>query len=287
MNFIKSPLNHIGNKFQIIDQLLYLFPSDIDTLYDFFSGGADVTVNASAKRKIGIEINTFLTDILHEFQNKTLEEILDFIEKRIKEFDLSKTNEDGYLKYRDAYNNDPNYHTPLDLFTLSRYSFHFTMRFSSDLKMNAGFGRGYSNFSTRQRKNIVPFHAALQNITIINDDFRNIKPEITPNNFFYFDPPYLITNNVYNHGATEANQRWTEVDEKYLLDYISKINESGGHFALSNVITHHGKTNTLLSNWIEKNNFNVHDIVNKGYSHCTHTAAQDVPPTREIVVTNY
>lgn len=285
--YIKSPFNYIGNKYQIIGQLLHLFPNNIDTFYDYFCGGCDVSTNIKAKNIIAIDANTYVTDILNEFKNKSLDEILAFMEKRIQEFNLTKENKDGFLNYRDAYNNDPKYHTPLDLFTLSRYSFHFTMRFTQDLKMNSGFGYRFSNFSTRQRRNIVPFHEKIQNVKIINDDFRNINPIISNNNFYYFDPPYLIANNVYNHGASQVNQKWDENDEYDLLTYIKNIDIAGGKFALSNILYHRGKVNELLKKWIDKNNFNIYHITNEGYSHCTHTVNQSDEPTMEIVVTNY
>lgn len=287
MQYIKSPLNYIGNKFQILPQLMQIFPKNIDTFYDYFCGGCDVSTNIQANQIIAIDVNTFTIDILKEFQIKSLEEILAFIEKRINEFQLSKTNEKGFLDYREAYNTNKDYHTPLDLFTLSRYSFHFTMRFTQDLKMNAGFGRGYSNFSSRQRRNIGPFYESLQKVQLINDDFRYINPEIKTDNFFYFDPPYLITNNVYNHGADKANQKWTEYDEIDLLKYIDNINKQGGRFALSNVIQHRNKVNTILEKWLNNNHFNIYEITNEGYSHCTHTVYQDGAITKEIVVTNY
>ena len=283
---IKSPFNYIGNKYQVLPQLIHIFPKEIDTLYDFFCGGCDISINIEAKNTIAIDINSFTMDILKEFQTKSLQEILEFMEKRIAEFNLTKENEQGFLNYREAYNTNEFYHTPLDLFTLSRYSFHFTMRFSQDLKMNAGFGRKFSNFSVRQRRNIVPFYEKLQKVTLVNDDFKHVNPVISKSNFYYFDPPYLIANNVYNHGADVANQKWTEYDEFDLLAYIKNIDIAGGKFALSNVLTHRGKTNELLKNWIEKNNYNIYDI-KTSYSHCTHTVNQADEPSREIVVTNY
>lgn len=286
--YVKSPFNYIGNKYQIIEQLENIFPKNIETLYDFFSGGCDVSINTLAKYKKAIDINQYTMDIMKEFQSQSLQEILDFMEKRIDEFQLSKTNEEGYLTYREAYNNIQEYHTPLDLYTLSRFSFHFTMRFNNNLKMNAGFGRGFSNFSSRQRKSIVEFHKRIQEVQLINDNFKNIDiSNCNKNDFFYFDPPYLITNNVYNNGVNKAWQRWTEENEYELLDYILNINNKKLNFALSNVIKHRGKCNTILKKWIEENNFNIYKITNKGYSHCTHTVHQDDEPSIEIVVTNY
>ena len=283
----KSPFNYIGNKYQILKQLLLIFPTDINTLVDYFCGGCDISTNINAKNKIAIDINTYLMDILNEFQKYSLEEIITFMENRIQEFQLSKTNEDGYLKYREAYNENPQYHTPLDLFTLSRFSFHFTMRFNSSLKMNAGFGRGYSNFSERQRKSINQFHKDIQPVKLVTADFKTISlDDFTPNDFLYFDPPYLITNNVYNHGLQQVNQKWDEWDERALLKYLDEVNTRKLRFALSNVLSHRGKTNEILKEWIEINHFNVHPI-ETSYSHCTHTVNQNDAPSVEVVITNY
>lgn len=283
----KSPLNYIGNKYQILDQLLPLFPKDINTFIDLFMGGGDVITNIEAKEKIGIDINTYLTDILQALKDTTPEDTFAFIEKRIDEFNLTKENELGYLKYRDAYNTNPTYHTPLDLYTLSRFSFHFTIRFNSDLQMNAGFGRGFSNFSSRQRKTIKPFQEALQDIEIRNIDFRNlVLNNFKENDFIYADPPYLITNNVYNNGLKLVGQKWNEKDEKDLLAFLDTANSIGIKFTLSNVLHHRGKTNKILEEWLIKNEYNVHKI-ETSYSHCTHTVDQKDPPSLEIVVTNY
>lgn len=289
LSIIKSPYNWIGNKNKIMPQLQSIFPKNIDTLIDFFCGGCDVAINTPTREVIAIDVNQYLMSMLQAFQQYSLQDILNFIDKRIQEFNLSKENEEGFLKYREAYNTNPEYQSPLDLFTLTRFSFHFTMRFNKQMKFNAGFGRKYSNFSARQRESIGPFHERIQRVKLLNMDFLdidliNFNPET---HFLYFDPPYLITNNVYNNGVEKAWQRWDEVDENNLLEYILRANQLGFKFALSNVIQHRGKTNTILANWIEQNNFNVFEITNDGYSHCTHTVSQDAAPTREIVVTNY
>lgn len=38
------------------------------------------------------------------------------------------------------------------------------------------------------------------------------------------------------------------------------LNQQGARFALSNVLTHEGKENRILKEWVERNNYNVHDI---------------------------
>ena len=287
--YIKSPFNWIGNKYQIITQLHKIFPNNIETLIDYFCGGCDISINTPANEKIAVDVNSYLISILQEFQNHSLDEIISFIENRIAEFNLSKENEEGFLQYREAYNTNPEYQSPLDLYTLTRFSFHFTMRFNGNMNFNAGFGRKYSNFSARQRQSIIPFHKEIQKIELKCANFYDIDLNNYNKNttFLYFDPPYLITNQVYNNGVPEAFQRWDTEDEKELLKYIKIAHNLGFKFALSNVLNHRGKTNTILKEWIEENDFIIHDIYNPAYSHCTHTVSQDATPTREIVVTNY
>lgn len=49
MEYVKSPMNYIGNKYRIIDQITKFFPKDINVMADLFCGGCDVTINTSAK----------------------------------------------------------------------------------------------------------------------------------------------------------------------------------------------------------------------------------------------
>ena len=47
--YIKSPLNYTGGKYKLLEQIIPLFPPNIDTLVDLFAGGCNVTVNVEAK----------------------------------------------------------------------------------------------------------------------------------------------------------------------------------------------------------------------------------------------
>ena len=79
---------------------------------------------------------------------------------------------------------------------------------------------------------------------------------VNNNSFVYCDPPYLITLGSYNDGKRGFNG-WNEDDEKRLLSYLEKLNVKGVKFMLSNVLEHKEKKNSLLIEWIKKNNFKV------------------------------
>ena len=163
-NFIKSPMNWFGNKYKLLNQLYPLFPSNINNFIDLFCGGCDVAINAQAKQKQANDINTYIISIYKAFQEKSIDEIMLYIDNRIKEFKLTRLNVDGYLQYRDLYNTNSLYKTPLDLFTLSRFSFNRKIEFNIDGEYNSSFGYSHSDFNLNQRANLRAFHPMIQNI---------------------------------------------------------------------------------------------------------------------------
>ena len=57
MEYIKSPINYIGNKYRLLKNLVPLFPEDIDTFVDVFSGSGTVLINVNANKYIYNDIN--------------------------------------------------------------------------------------------------------------------------------------------------------------------------------------------------------------------------------------
>ena len=102
---------------------------------------------------------------------------------------------------------------------------------------------------------------------------------LTPNSLVYADPPYLISDATYNE-----NGGWTEKDERDLLTFLDEINSRGIHFALSNVLRHKGKTNTILLEWSRK--YSVHHLTND-YSNSNYQVVEDNTESDEVLITNY
>ena len=48
MNYVKSPLNYVGEKYKLLKEIIPLFPSSIDTFVDLFGGGFNVDANVQA-----------------------------------------------------------------------------------------------------------------------------------------------------------------------------------------------------------------------------------------------
>lgn len=286
ITYIKSPMNYVGNKYKLLNQLYNIFPSNINNFIDLFCGGTDVSINTLALNKYANDINVDIINIYKAFQNKDIEEIMSFISSRIKEFKLTRFNDEGYIRYRNLYNTNTDYNTPLDLFVLSRFSFNNKISFNSSHEFNGSFGYNHSDFNLTQRANLRAMYPAIQGIHFSSLDFRqfDISRFTNSNDFLYVDPPYLISDAQYNNGPKVLHNNWLPEDDIDLYAFLDKANDQGLKWALSNVIAHKGKENVFLIEWAEK--YNVYDIYSD-YSKAVYNKIKTDEPTIEVIVTNY
>ena len=297
--FIKSPLNYTGGKHKLLPQITRLFPNDIKTFYDVFSGGANVGINATAKNIICLEKNRYVVDLLKLIQNDNFEDLNQKIVDIIDRFGLSQSyirgynhynvdsssglgqyNKDAFLQLRSKFNKGK---ARIDLLlVLVLYSFNNQIRFNSNGDFNLPVGKRDYNGSSR--KNVAAFNQISNEKKIIfkNCDFRDIeKMTLIKGDFVYLDPPYLLGLASYNETGG-----WTERDEKDLYALLNRLNKKGIRFALSNVLEHKGNVNAIMKEWTKKNNYKVHkldyDYKNSNY----HSTAKD-NKTEEVLITNY
>ena len=279
--YLKSPLNYIGGKYKLLPQLIKYFPEKINTFVDLFSGGFNVGINLESKKTICNDINSFIIDLYKKLYYTNIEEIIDKIESRIVEYSLSKENENGFKKFRDFYNKTKD---PIDLYTLSCYSFNYQFRFNNDKNYNNPFGRNRSQFSNNMKSNLILFTDKLKkmNIEFISKPFDEIDlSNLGSEDFVYCDPPYLITNGSYNDG-NRGFKDWKEQEELKLYKLLDKLNENNVKFALSNVIEHKGKENINLKEWSKK--YKVIYLTND-YSNSSYNTKRE--KSIEVLIINY
>src|SRR5699024_5968084 len=106
--YLKSPLNYIGGKYKLLNQIIPLFPKDISTFVDLFSGGANVGINVDAQKHVFIDMNTKINEMFRFFSGEDPVNLVHKIEDRLEEFKLSRSNAQGYNKFREQYNLNPN-----------------------------------------------------------------------------------------------------------------------------------------------------------------------------------
>lgn len=210
---------------------------------------------------------------LSETSTKELLKQIDFL---IEEYQLSKTNKEGYLKLRDYYNNENN--SPIVFYVLVCYAFNYQIRFNKNGEYNMPFGKDRSSFNPSLRQKFIDFVNELhkKNYRFGCNSFDKLSLDnLTNDDFVYCDPPYLNSVASYNE-----NGGWTEEDEKKLLDLLDELNDKGVKFALSNNLKY---DNEILGKWKER--YNVH-YLNINYSNCNYQKI-DKSKDVEVLITNY
>lgn len=276
--YIKSPLNYTGGKYKLLNQILPLFPEDINTFVDLFTGGCNVAINVNANRIIANDLCSEVISVYEGIQNGTTEENIRMIEETINEYSLSKENKEGYLELR-SYYNEGNKDWYI-FYTLIAYAFNNQIRFNKKGEFNIPFGKDRSDFNPALKQKFRDFSDAIhnKNIRFTNYDFRKLSVDkLKENDFVYLDPPYLITDATYNMG-------WNEEAEKDLLSLCDKLNEKGIKFAISNVLEHNGSKNEILIEWSKKYNINY---LNYNYSNCNYHKKDNGHKSIEVLITNY
>lgn len=301
--FTVSPLNYIGGKARILDQVLPHFPLDIDIFVDLFCGGCNVGINTKAEQYIYNDVSPQLIGLLELLSRETPAKIIDSINSIIDRYKFSRTSEHNFAYYGgncmkgvseynrqkfidlrtefNSYQNRDDYYYIL-LYTLVIFGFNNQMRFNSNGEYNLPVGK--RDFNNVLQRKLEKFMLALQeqNPQIQCADFREFNFDIlTEDSFVYVDPPYLITGATYNE-----NGGWTDRDEEDLLWFLDTLTNRNIKFALSNVLTHKGRTNKILTDWIARNEYSVSEIV-MDYSNSNYQVKGKDSGTQEVLITNY
>lgn len=281
MKYTKSPLNYVGGKYKLLNQIIPLLPDDIDTFVDLFTGGCNVGININARKIICNDSEKVVIDLFNSWKDLESSHALSILQNTIDKYQLSKTNEDGFKQIRLDYNNGNK--TWYMFYAMLTHAFNYQIRFNKNGDYNMPFGRNRSSFNPSLKKNFIEFIDKLneKNIVFISMDFSKVDLSmLTVNDIVYCDPPYLITCASYNE-----NGGWNEIKERELLSLLDELNERGIKFALSNVLENKGKTNEILKDWCKK--YTVHHL-NNNYANCNyHAKDKSSNTTDEVLITNY
>jgi len=295
--YVKSPIFYMGNKYELLPQLLDIFPRNIETFYDMFGGSGVVSLNVRANKIIYNELNHNIIELLKLFKLYTPKEINQHILKRIEYFNLPKEAADirqntmndelrnkakeKYVEFRTFYNkSDKNY---LDLFTLTFFSFCNLIRFNSKSEFNMPFGNStYNKEKYCLKMQQAYYQIKKRDFDIMNKNVFDILKEtqFNENDFVYLDPPYLNTEAIYNE--KRAFGGWCLEDDLKLFEELDKLSLKSVKWCLSNVKENKGKTNTHLIKWANEHNYRIVGM-RKNYS----ALGKGNANTYEICVINY
>lgn len=259
---------YTGNKQKLLPELFKLFPdrNSYMRFIDCFCGGLSVSLNVP-KPVLSNDYDRTLIDMYKRLQ---MLPDLSPVRELIKQHGLGKNEKEAYLTFRDAYNKNKD---PLWLYVLILHSFSNVNRTNDKGDFNANFGCRTLNDSTVKR--FEHFKNNVRGIEFSSASFKDL--DICLNDFVYCDPPYLITDAVYN-------KFWNEEREHELYDFLDNLNSDGIKFGLSNVTHHAGKQNDILIEWMQK--YHVHNL-DKKYLLGQHTDSYEQNKTQEVYVCNY
>lgn len=296
MNYIKSPIFYMGNKYDLMNQLMPLFPKSIDTLYDLFGGSAVVSLNVESNKTIYNELNENVYNLIQLFKNNNSKDLINHLKGRQIQFNLfdgkidirinkenqkeiRKKYERNYLNFRKYYNETKNIK---DLYTLTFYSFCNLLRFNKKSEFNMSFG--FRSYTEKYDNRIIDACDTLKNKNIIfkNENAFNILQDTIFNkdDFIYLDPPYSNTTAIYNE--KRAFGGWTIEDDCKLFDILEELNKKGIKWGLSNVFRNKGIENKHLIEWCDKNKWNVNHL-NKNYA----SLGKGNAKSDEVFICNY
>lgn len=284
--YIKSPLNYTGNKYRILKQIIPNFPNKIDVFVDMFCGGATVGANVNAKKVYFIDSNERVISLLKFIARSNFKKFVSSLEQKIVYYNLSYSNLNGYAHYFNAatpdnknnglkkfnkvgfekmkadYNLLPNKNSDEAntlLYLLLVYGFNNDLRFNSKGEYNLPCGKTDLNKNNLNKIYDFILKAQKSEFIFICGDFRDPKIQkicFEEAEYLYLDPPYLITDAVYNETS-----KWNEETENSLINFLNKAMEHHLPFCLSNVISKKNEQDEEIFNWPLKNFIDNHETL--------------------------
>lgn len=305
---LQSPLNYTGGKYKLLPQILPLFPDNIHTFVDLFCGGCNVGINVQSSHVIFNDLNEHLLALYQTFKRLEKGLVFQWIYEIIDTYGLSFVSRNGYDYYHcDSSRGLSNYNKekflklrtdfneklqagPLDsygyimLYVIIVYAFNNQIRFNSSGDFNLPVGK--RDFNKNMEKKLSDFIDKVKELdcTFTCHDFRQFDiSSLTPDDFVYADPPYLITCATYNEQGG-----WDEHTEKDLLHFLDTLNNRHISFALSNVLRSKGKENSLLIDWLEKNKGAYRTVpLAYSYANSNYHTKDRTPSSQEVLILNY
>lgn len=296
---IRSPFFYVGDKYKLMAEIKTYLPQNIKTYVEPFVGGGSSFLNVTAENYILNDIDPYVIELHNTLlQYATKPEILfeqlfelieiynltcsykgktvsDELKKQFAKTYYAKHNKTAYAKLKTDFNIKQD--DMLRLYLLIIYGFNHMIRFNNAGVFNLPVGNVDFNKNVYTALTDYLGFVIDKNITFSNLDYKTFLSdlELTEDDFVFLDPPYLIS-------MSEYNKLWNAEKEQELYSFLDEVDAKGVRFALTNLVSHKGQTNTVLIEWAKK--YNTHPINSNYISFNDNTIKAD---SKEVLVTNY
>lgn len=270
-------LKWVGGKGGLLTQFESLFPRQFNRYFEPFIGGGAVFFELQPSNAVLNDINPNLVWAYRNIKNN-LEEVLQkllVIANNYAELDLA-SQEAFYYQLRERYNQlEPSSieKTCLLIF-LNRTGYNGLYRENASGQLNVPFGT-YKNPTIYNKSNLRAVSASLQNVELLNLDFRQAVKTAQKGDFIYFDPPYIPLSKTASF-TSYSSSNFGEAEQIALAELVKALTKQGVLVMLSNSDTPF--TRTLYK-------FFRHHEVKAGRAINSKSEARG--KITELVITNY
>ena len=246
MKSLKPFVKWVGGKTQILskidEQIKLSITSKTEKYIEAFVGGGAVLFhvieNYKFKKIVINDSNAFLINTYYVIKNNIKDLI---IQLKILEEEYIKSDEECrkflYYKIRDNFNkNSLNKNNDIekarDFIFLNKTCFNGLFRVNSKGLFNTPQGR-YKNPLICDEENLKNVSKALENVTILCDDYTVCSSFVDNKSLVYLDPPYRPITKTANFTSYNKEQ-FDDAEQIRLSNFIKLIENKGAKFILSN-----------------------------------------------------
>jgi DNA adenine methylase len=201
-------LKRTGGKYRLYKKIIANFPEGYTemTYVEPFVGGGSIFFNKERCKK---EVINDFDDIMYNFYKETQKDYK-VLEKRIN----------GTYTEKDFYKLKDMKPTSIMGKTVQHYILGFLSYLGFKLQCDIGRAGGTHRIIDRD---LEPYHIQLENVTILNEDYKKVIEKYdSPNTFFYLDPPY--------EDSTKNISEYKDID---MDDFANVIYKVKGKFLMS------------------------------------------------------
>lgn len=234
INYTKSKpfLKWAGGKQKLVKELINLMPVKYNNYFEPFVGGGALFFNVEPRNAYLVDYNEELINLYKVIKNKP-NELIDDLKKH-------KNNKEYFYKIRNL-DRDKNYFKLNDIERASRFiylnktCYNGLYRVNSKGEFNVPFGN-YKNPNILDKETILICSKVLKNVHLIHGDFEIIKNKVKPNDFVYFDPPYVPINTTSSF-TSYTNNGFDKEEQKRLKKFFDYLTTKNVYCMLSNSYT--------------------------------------------------
>jgi len=215
---MKPFLKWVGGKTQIIDQVLSMFPNEMNNYHEPFLGGGSVLLGVLSSPDIKIQGKIYASDInpkliaLYKNIQSAQEDVITELNKLVNDFSKAKgtevnrdpscidealTSQESYYYWvRKTFNSQTN-DTPMSaamLLFLNKTCFRGVYR-EGPRGFNVPFGN-YKNPSIFEPEYIRSVSVLIKDVIFVTQSFESSLEKVSSGDFVYMDPPYAPENDT-------------------------------------------------------------------------------------------